>query len=608
MLTFWVAVAAVATVVVAGSDDFPEVVKLNDDGTMWLAPELLERMYQNNIGIGKHESHTTARRSGGSNPVAERELEVATTSGVYRGFYGSDGGTAQWRGIRYGEISQRFERSQLASYTTGVTDATAYGPACPQPAFNAILPGSYYILPNQAEDCLFLTVRAPRYHRNRGVGHRIPVSIHIKGDTPHTNAVQVEDTTGLAATGDAITVEFNHRTSYTTLPILDGYESTMANNHWYDQQKAIEWVAANIHNFGGDPSRITLVGEFSKGGDVLRHIGTNSGTPQPNRVMLMNMAHYHDADLASTKAITLEWAAAAPRHCNQSTSVNTLACLRAVSIMDLMDLSGLPPTWHPPRATTVPGTAFAQQPTEIIESGQYNKNVDVMVGYPKSTGVSYSLAIPLFLFNTYIPFASMTQQQFTQFIAFYHGFRVEYGAALVPQILQVYGALAAQPGENFGTALAKAIDEPGYHCFANWVAQRFDNDGVKVYAFTYTHSPDSPSNPFPELVGNPGYGSLASAFYQSAGPGNFQYHSGFSTFETDQLFPTMQRWLTNFFQNGNPRNGWENFKTNDQSGDHGFNIIGDASVNATQMGPIPDYGTRCAFWGANIPEVPATAP
>jgi len=55
-----------------------------------------------------------------------------------------------------------------------------------------------------------------------------------------------------------------------------------ANAGLYDQRLAIEWVRDNIHLFGGDPERITLMGESAGGGSIMHQIMAYGGTvPAP---------------------------------------------------------------------------------------------------------------------------------------------------------------------------------------------------------------------------------------------------------------------------------------------------------------------------------------
>jgi carboxylesterase type B len=55
-----------------------------------------------------------------------------------------------------------------------------------------------------------------------------------------------------------------------------------ANVGLYDQRLAIEWVRNNIHLFGGDPERITLMGESAGGGSIMHQITAYGGAvPAP---------------------------------------------------------------------------------------------------------------------------------------------------------------------------------------------------------------------------------------------------------------------------------------------------------------------------------------
>jgi carboxylesterase type B len=46
----------------------------------------------------------------------------------------------------------------------------------------------------------------------------------------------------------------------------------VANAGLLDQQFALEWVQQYIHLFGGDPSRVTLMGESAGGGSILHQV------------------------------------------------------------------------------------------------------------------------------------------------------------------------------------------------------------------------------------------------------------------------------------------------------------------------------------------------
>ncbi|KAF2146985.1 uncharacterized protein K452DRAFT_219186 [Aplosporella prunicola CBS 121167] len=58
---------------------------------------------------------------------------------------------------------------------------------------------------------------------------------------------------------------------------LSGHDSITSNAGLLDQKLAIEWVRKHIHLFGGDPNKISVIGESAGGGSLMTLITTNGG-------------------------------------------------------------------------------------------------------------------------------------------------------------------------------------------------------------------------------------------------------------------------------------------------------------------------------------------
>jgi para-nitrobenzyl esterase len=153
-------------------------------------------------------------------------------------------------GIRFA-TAERFEPPQLLPWTG--ESLGRYGDACPQP------PGEVFMASDmtKSEDCLYLNVWTPSRDGRR------PVMVWIHGGGYRQGSGDHFLSRGpvLAEKGDVVVVTVNYRLG--ALGFLGG-----TNCGLLDQRCALQWVRANIADFGGDPENVTLFGESAGAGSV----------------------------------------------------------------------------------------------------------------------------------------------------------------------------------------------------------------------------------------------------------------------------------------------------------------------------------------------------
>ncbi|MDO3408671.1 carboxylesterase/lipase family protein [Saccharibacillus sp. CPCC 101409] len=184
---------------------------------------------------------------------------IETKQGTLRGAEGN--GVLSWKGVPYAQPPTgdlRFRAPQPPEKWTGIRDALAFGPICPQPLYGeASMFGSE--APPMSEDCLYLNVWAPEGERSK-----LPVTVWIHGGAFVTGAASIPlyEGTQFSLRGDCIVVSVNYRLGpfgfLHLSPLGQGFAS---NTGLLDQVLALEWVRSNIAAFGGDPENVTVFGE-----------------------------------------------------------------------------------------------------------------------------------------------------------------------------------------------------------------------------------------------------------------------------------------------------------------------------------------------------------
>ena len=190
-------------------------------------------------------------------------VRVDTPCGRVRGLRQED--CRLFAGIVYARAG-RWEDPQVVRSWDGEYDATRRGPACCQHAqFHDLPPeafNDFYLNENaerpvyeySEEDGLNLNIWAPEE------GENLPVAVFIHGGSfvgGSNGAPNIFQGVEYCRRG-MILVNINYRLN----AFATGYDATHRGNYALkDQVAALVWVKENIAAFGGDPARVTVMGE-----------------------------------------------------------------------------------------------------------------------------------------------------------------------------------------------------------------------------------------------------------------------------------------------------------------------------------------------------------
>ncbi|MHC2625635.1 para-nitrobenzyl esterase [Bradyrhizobium huanghuaihaiense] len=169
---------------------------------------------------------------------------VPTTNGPVVG--AEQGAVRAFKGVPFA-TARRFAKATRPPAWTEPRRCTDYGAFAPQPGH----------LDQAEESCLSLNVWTPA-----GVDRPLPVMVFIHGGAFVTGGGADYDGGFLAKHGPAVIVTINYRLGPLGFLQLHRHGLGEANNlALQDALAALDWVHANIANFGGDPDAVTLSGQ-----------------------------------------------------------------------------------------------------------------------------------------------------------------------------------------------------------------------------------------------------------------------------------------------------------------------------------------------------------
>ena len=195
-----------------------------------------------------------------------------TESGKVRGY--THNGIFIYKGIPYAQ-AERFMAPTKAKPWTGVRSSLVYGPVAPllDPTTSVQDEGEFAFHHDWGytnEACLVLNVWTPSI--NEGKKRPVMFWIHGGGFTAGSSQeLPSYDGENLSKKGDVVVVSINHRLNILGFLDMSAYGDKYkgsANLSVLDMKAALEWVKANVSNFGGDPNNVTIFGQSGGGAKV----------------------------------------------------------------------------------------------------------------------------------------------------------------------------------------------------------------------------------------------------------------------------------------------------------------------------------------------------
>ncbi len=239
-----------------------------------------------------------------------------------------------------------------------------------------------------------------------------------------------------------------------------------------DQKLALEWVKDNIASFGGDPSRITALGESAGASSILHHIVSYGGPysrknpPVFQRAILQSPAFFPQADDNQEKAIYDTFLSKA--------GVTSLKELRDVDEDVLKNASNLMIQRSPygtfAFAPAEDGDYTPAPPSLLLKHGQFWHSIQVMVANNGDEGLL---------------FAPPHIQSDDDFRSFVQNLLPAMKPGDLDSVLENYPVVGNEftPKRNFIDGTKKVLADVGVICNTLFLVKAFGAEGVFKYVF-----------------------------------------------------------------------------------------------------------------------------
>eukprot|EP01088_Endostelium_zonatum_P008651 TRINITY_DN21810_c0_g1_i1.p1 TRINITY_DN21810_c0_g1~~TRINITY_DN21810_c0_g1_i1.p1 ORF type:complete len:635 (+),score=159.32 TRINITY_DN21810_c0_g1_i1:35-1939(+) len=455
----------------------------------------------------------------------------------------------------------RFQYTQAAPAIPGVFDATSYGNICPQ-----LLNGAFdFPNSNSSEDCLTLNIWAP----NTDGLKPVLFWIHAGGFIQGSGSEYRYHGSNLAAQENIVVVTFNYRLGALgslAHPSLDALYNNSGTYTLADQVFAFQWVLANIANFGGDVSRIT-VGGISAGGAATVYLLANENVNLNIAQAIVSSGDPISQAQSKDSGLLTGLQVSSALYCN-GTDDATVACLRAATPDQYINLA----PYASSSKVSVDMVYLMDSPYNLITQGAV-RQVPTLFGttFDEATLFIYSAQVTPLSQAAYRPFLSNLMNGY------------------VPG-LNTYSVVNTYPCADFNpsdcrVAASVAASDAVLNCQTNLFAENYASFG---YVMRYRPSYIPAELGEPHLVDIPYH-------FNSLSLTNFQYGP-----EDQEVADYVSRYFGSFITTGNPNYPDAPAFFPDYRGPNGTFVR--KSYEYPDPGtPVVNYktaSTGCGYWSA----------
>jgi para-nitrobenzyl esterase len=436
---------------------------------------------------------------------------VKTDAGLISGTTGTSPDVRVFKGIPFAAPPVgplRWRAPQPVARWDGVRKADQFGPRCMQGGQGGNRGGAAPP-PATSEDCLYVNV----WTTAKAASDRMPVIVFAYGGgfTGGAGSEPRYDGEALAKKG-VVFVTFNYRLGafgFFAHPELtkESAHRSSGNYAFMDLIAVLNWVQQNIGSFGGDPSRVTIMGESAGAMLVSALVGSPEGKGLFHRAISESGAWM---GLGIRKMTTLAEA--------EKSGVQQATALGATSSADLRAKSA-DEVLRALRASDmiVDGWIIPEDLSITFKAGREN-DVDVLVGSNQDEGTFFARG------------AAVTAEMFRDQAKQRFGDRADAYLKLYP---------AGSDSEANDSSLRRSRDELAWH-MRTWARLQSTRGKAKAYVFYFTKV-----QPGQEARGATHTAELAYAF------GNLAQGQAWTDSDR-RLADTMTSYWANFAAKGDP--------------------------------------------------------